>query len=314
MRTYVIRRLIYAAVVIFLVSFGVFLLLHLTPGDPVLFMLGEEASWEVVEALRAELKLDQPLIVQYSDWLFNFLRGDLGKSIMYRDPVIELIAKRLPITLHIGLLGMVLTIILGLPAGLLSAVRRGTFLDQIITVFANIGISIPVFWLGILGIYLFGFKLGWLPIQGYTSPFDDFWLSTMKLIMPVLCIGIVPIASIARQTRSAMLEVTRQDYIRNAWAKGFQERYIIIRHGLKNALIPVVTLVGVQVAHIIVGSVFIENVFNIPGIGRLIVTATFDKDITVVQGCIMLIAVVTSFINLAVDLVYGWIDPRIHYD
>lgn len=314
MRAYIIRRLLITVVVVIIVSFFVFSLIHLTPGDPARIMLGLEASKEEVDALRAELWLDRPLMVQYGHWLSNFVQGDFGNSIRYGEPVVDLLARRLPISLHIGLLGIILVNLIGIPLGIICAVRRGTFLDQAITSIANVGISIPVFWLAILGIYFFGLKLGWLPIYGYTSPFDDFWLSTRQLIMPVFCIGVVPAAAVARLARSTMLEVTRQDYMRTAWSKGLRERDVIIRHGLKNSIQPIITMVGIQIAHVVTGSVFVEQVFNIPGVGRLIVQATFDKDFIVIQACVMLIAVTVCLCNLAVDVIYGWIDPRITYE
>ena len=199
---------------------------------------------------------------------------------------------------------------MGVSAGIICAVRRGGILDSIITLLANMGIAVPIFWLGILGIYFFGLKLGWLPIQGYTSPFDDFGLSIRKTIMPVICLAIPSIAVLARQTRSSMLEVVRQDYIRTAWSKGLAERVIVLNHALKNALIPIVTLLGLQLRLVVGGSVVVETVFNIPGMGRLLVDATFAKDFITVQAITLVIAVVVLFANLIVDISYGWLDPE----
>lgn len=314
MVAYVVRRLMQAVIVLFIVSLVVFSFIHIMPGDPVIFMIGPEPTQELIDAIRKELWLDRPLVVQYGHWLSNCIQGDFGKSIMYNEEVTSLLARRIPVTLHLGLLGFILANLLGIPAGIICAVRRGTILDSVISTMANIWLAIPSFWLGILGIYLFSLKLGLLPVQGYTSPFSDFWLNTRQLIMPVFCLAIVSVGAIARQTRSAMLEVTRQDYIRTAWAKGFTERKIIIRHALKNALIPVATLSGMQLGVLIGGTVLIETVFNIPGMGRLIASSVLSRDFTIVQACTLVISISVVLINLAVDIFYGWLDPRIRYD
>jgi peptide/nickel transport system permease protein len=304
-----------AVIVLFIVSLVVFSFIHIMPGDPVLFMLGTQAhSQEVIDALRKELWLDRPLAVQYGHWLSNCFQGDFGKSIVYNEEVTSILARRLPITLHIGLLSFILANLLGILAGIICAVRRGTILDSVISIISNIWLAIPSFWLGILGIYLFSLKLGLLPVQGYTSPFSDFWLNTRQVIMPVFCLAIVAVAAIARQTRSAMLEVIRQDYIRTAWAKGFTERKIITKHVLKNSLIPVATLSGWQLGVLIGGTVLIETVFNIPGMGRLIASSVMSRDFIVVQACALVIGISVVLINLAVDIFYGWLDPRIRYD
>jgi peptide/nickel transport system permease protein len=314
MTTFIVRRLIQTAVVVLLVSVVAFSLLHLIPGDPVLAILGAEAAPEEVEAMRHELGLDRPVLVQYVHWLANVVRGDFGKSIVYRENVAELLAKRLPVTFYLGFLGLLLSVLVGIPAGVVSAVRRGTFLDSLFTVLATIGITAPVFWLGILGIYLFGLKLGWLPTHGYTSPFEDFGMSLKQAILPVILLALMPMASLARQARSSMLEVIRQDYIRTARAKGLKERAVIMGHALKNAIIPVITLLGLQVRNLVGGSVLVETVFSIPGMGTLMVRSVFDKDYVVVQGCLVVIALVVALANLAVDIAYGYCDPRIRYE
>lgn len=314
MQAFIIRRIVQAVFVVLIVSFISFMLMHLIPGDPTLAVLGIDADQAEIDALRAELWLDRPIMVQYGHWLSNFFQGDFGKSIIWREDVAALVAKRLSTTAYLGAWALFLSILIGIPAGLVSAVRRGGFLDSVISVFANIGISIPVFWLGILGIYLFGLQLDWLPIQGYTSPFDDFWLSTRKAIMPVICLALVPLAIITRQTRSSMLEVIRQDYIRTAWAKGLKEPLVVRRHALKNGLIPIITMIGLHVRQVVGMSVLVETVFNIPGLGRLLVRSVFDKDFATVQICIMVIGLITILSNLAVDISYGWLDPRIRYD
>ncbi|MDZ7262556.1 MAG: ABC transporter permease [candidate division KSB1 bacterium] len=317
MTTYIIRRLILALIVIVIVTAMIFLAMRLLPGDPILLLVSqtelEELREDQIEQLRHEFGLDRPLFVQYLDWVSGITRGDLGQSIVHRSSVSREIGKRLPVTLHLGLVAFVISIIVGIPAGIVCAVRRATWLDTFITIFANLGITVPIFWLGVMMIYFFSLKLGWLPVFGYTSPFDDFGMSLRKIIMPVFCLAVTPIASAARQTRSSMLEVMRQDYIRTAWSKGLRERLVIAKHALKNALIPVVTLKGLSLSMIIGGSVLIESVFNIPGMGRLAVEAIFNHDYPVIQGVVLLMAVMVVLSNLLVDLSYGYLDPRIRY-
>jgi len=301
-------------VVLIIVTFIVFLLLYLIPGDPARTMLGIEASARDVAALRSQLGLDRPMMAQFGSWLFHVLQGDLGRSIQFHQPVSHLIATRLPVTVYIGILALILSTILGVGAGVISAIRRGTILDQAITVFANAGVAVPVFWLGILGIYLFALQLGWLPVQGYTSPFENLSVSVRQILMPVMCLAMVPLATLARQSRSAMLEVIQQDYIRTAWSKGLKERRIIIRHALRNAMIPIVTVLGLSVRYVVSGAVLIETVFNIPGMGRLIVSGVFNKDFILVQGCVLIVALAIAITNLAVDISYAFIDARIRYE
>ena len=314
MLSFITRRVIQTFAVLIIVTFIVFLLLYLIPGDPARTMLGIEASAQDVAAFRSQLGLDRPMMVQFGSWLFHVLQGDLGRSIQFHQPVSHLISTRLPVTIYIGILALILSAILGVGAGVISAVRRGTVLDQAITVFANLGVAVPVFWLGILGIYLFALQLGWLPVQGYTSPFENLASSLQQIIMPVLCLAMVPLATLARQSRSAMLEVIQQDYIRTAWSKGLKERRIIIRHALRNAMIPIVTVLGLSVRYVVSGSVLIETVFNIPGMGRLIVSGVFNKDFILVQGCVLIVALAIAITNVAVDISYAFIDARIRYE
>jgi peptide/nickel transport system permease protein len=314
MLSFITHRVMQTFVVLIIVTFIVFLLLYLIPGDPARTMLGIEASAQDVAALRSQLGLDRPMMVQFGSWLFHVLQGDLGRSIQFHQPVSHLITTRLPVTIYVGILALILSTILGVGAGVISAVRRGTVLDQAITVFANAGVAVPVFWLGILGIYLFALQLGWLPVQGYTSPFENLAFSIQQIIMPVLCLAMVPLATLVRQSRSAMLEVIQQDYIRTAWSKGLKERRIIIRHALRNAMIPIVTVLGLSVRYVVSGSVLVETVFNIPGMGRLIVSGVFNKDFILVQGCVLIVALAIAITNLAVDISYAFIDARIRYE
>jgi len=308
---FILRRLTQTVVVLLLVTVISFGLLHIIPGDPVLNILGEHVTQVQIDALRQELGLDQPVPVQYLNWLGNQIHGDFGRSIIYNESVKDMLATRLPITFHLGLTAFILSVLIGVPAGVLSAVRRGDFVDSMISVSANIGMAAPVFWLGVLGIYTFALKLQWLPVQGYTSPFEDLWLNTKQIIMPATLLAVVPIASLARQTRSAMLEVLQQDYIRTARSKGLAERTVVMTHALKNAIIPVVTLLGVQTRSLVGGSVLVETVFNIPGMGRLLVNGVFSKDIVIVQAIIIVVGVVVALSNLAVDISYGYLDPRV---
>jgi peptide/nickel transport system permease protein len=314
LQRFIFRRLIQTLAVLLIVTFISFSLLHIMPGDPAVIMLGTEATQEEIKALRKELWLDRPFLVQYGHWFNNILRGNLGESITYREPVSGIFAARFPITGYLALMSFIISTVLGIAAGIISAIRRGGALDQVVSLFANIGIAIPAFWLGILGIYLFGLKLAWLPIQGWTSPFEDFWRSSKQALMPVILLAIPAIAVLTRQTRSSMLEVIRQDYIRTAISKGLRERMVVMNHALKNALIPVVTLLGLQVRLLVGGSVLVESVFNIPGMGRLLVTGAFNKDFLVVQGGVLLIGSVVCLANLLVDISYGWLDPRVRYD
>ncbi len=298
-------------------TFLVFLVIHLLPGDPLLLYSaqGEIANLapEQISSLKAEFGLDKPLLVQYFVWIFNVFHGDLGKSIFYNDKVTTLLLERMPVTIHLGLVAIILGAVIGITFGVICALRRGKLIDTVLTFIANIGITAPGFWLGILMIYLFALNLKWLPTNGYTPPFTDFWMSTKQLIMPVFCLSFFSLASMARQTRSSMLEVVRQDYIRTAWAKGLRERVVVTRHTIKNGLIPVITMLGMQVRTVFGGSVLIESVFNIPGFGRLMVQSVRAHDYMFVQGGVLVIAAIVMMANLIVDLSYGWLDPRIRY-
>jgi peptide/nickel transport system permease protein len=276
-------------------------------------MLGPQALREEIDFTRHELGLDKPFIEQYLSWAGNAVRGDFGLSLHYKTPVSQLFEQRFPITAYLSILALIIGIILGIITGTISAIRRGTFFDQALVVLATSGICVPVFWLGIIGIYIFGLELGWLPVQGWVAPGDNFWSSVRHAIMPVILLAVPSLAVVARQTRSSMLEVIRQDYMRTAWAKGLKENVIVIRHGLKNALIPVVTLVGLQVRILLGGSVLVETVFNIPGMGRLFVDAAFNKDYFIIQGGALILGAVVCLLNLFIDISYSWLDPRIRY-
>jgi peptide/nickel transport system permease protein len=311
MISYIIRRILSSLIVVLIVSIFTFSLIHMIPGDPVYSLLGQNASHEQYELLRARLGLNLPLYEQYWNWLIKVIHGDFGRSIIYNENIMDLIKSRVPVTLYLGTIALILTVVVAIPAGIISAVRHNSILDEIITVLTNLGMATPIFWLGILGIYLFSLQLKWLPVQGYTSPLDNFWLSTKQIIMPVVCLAIVPIALLTRQVRSAMLEVIHQDYIRTAWSKGLREPVVIIRHALKNALIPIITLLGLQIGTLLAGAVLIETVFNIAGMGRLLVTGVFEHDYFIVQDGVLIIGTTIALANLVTDISYGYLDPRI---
>ncbi|MBN1161648.1 MAG: ABC transporter permease [Dehalococcoidales bacterium] len=318
MTTYIIRRVLQAVIVLIIVTLIVFFVIRLLPGDPLIIYVAQTAQLqamppEMIEELRVQYGLDKPIMVQYANWMLDMFRGDFGESIYYHEDVSQLMAERFPVTLHIGISSLIVGAIFGILVGVITAVRRGKWLDKILTPLTYVGITIPVFFLGILMIYFFGVKLGWLPISGYTSPFENFWLNTRQLVMPVICMSFFSIAANARQMRSSMLEVISQDYIRTAWSKGLTERAIILKHAMKNSLIPVITLVGVGVGILFSGSVLIETIFAIPGVGRLLVSSIFGQDYVVVQAITLVIAVAILVVNLLVDISYGWLDPRIRY-
>ena len=318
MTTYVLRRLLMALVVLIIVTIIVFFIMRLLPGDPLIIYMGQNAQVqamqpEQIDELRRKFGLDQPLIIQYFRWVGGIFKGDFGQSIYYHENVSTLLAERLPKTIYIGFVSLVFGSLVGIAIGLWAGVKRAKWPDRVITPLTYVGIAVPVFWLGILMIYLFGLKLHWLPTSGYTSPLEDFVLSTRKLIMPVICMSLFAIAANARQMRSSMLETIGQDYIRTAWSKGLSERIVIFKHALKNSLIPVITLIGMGVGAILAGSILIETVFSIPGMGRLLVTSIFGQDYVVVQAVTLVISVSILLMNLLVDLSYGWFDPRIRY-
>jgi peptide/nickel transport system permease protein len=317
MGSFIVRRLTFGLAIIVVVSILVFLLMHLLPGDPLILYMteGQTAglSQEGLQALRHKFGLDKSLPEQYISWIGGVLHGDLGTSIFSMEKVSTLIRQSLPITLHLGIVAFLVAAILGPIFGTICALRRGKWIDSLLTVLANLGVTIPAFWLGILMIYFFSLQLKWLPVFGYTSPFADFWMSLRQLIMPVICLSIVPVASLTRQARSNVLEVIRQDYIRTAWSKGLSERTVVMRHVIKNAFIPVVTVMGMLIPVIFSGSVLIETVFSIPGMGRLIVNGMLNQDFQVVQAGILITSTIVVLANLAVDLSYGYLDPRIRF-
>ncbi len=305
-------------IILIITTIVIFLAMRLLPGDPILLVMTRSQernfSQEQIAQLRHEHNLDKAIPLQYVDWISSVVRGDLGISIIKSTPVTKEIKRRLPITLYVGVLAFIVGNVVGIPAGLLCAVRRGSWVDVLVTALSNLGITMPVFWLGVLLIYVFSLHLNWFPVMGYISPFEDFWQSARHLVLPVICLAVFPIGSTARQTRSSVLEVMQQDYIRTAWAKGLRERIIVVHHAFRNCLIPIITLAGIGISMIIGGSVLVETVFNIPGMGRLLVSSVMDLDYPYTQAITLIIAAMVIFSNLVVDLTYGWLDPRIRYE
>jgi peptide/nickel transport system permease protein len=318
MTAYILRRIFMGVIVVFIVTVMIFLFIRLLPGDPLTIYLNktdmQQLTEEQIYALRVKFGLEKTLPMQYIDWMGGLFTGDFGQSIYYDIDVGLLVRERMPVTLYLGALAFIISGGLGIAFGVICALKRGTWIDTVVTLLANLGVTMPSFWVGIILIYLLSVKAGWLPTQGFTWPWENLGMSIKKTIMPVFCLSLFSLASLTRLTRSSMLEVIQQDYIRTAWSKGLKERLIVSRHTIKNALIPVVTVIGVQVAFIFGGSVLIESVFNINGIGRLATQAVQNQDYLVVQAITLIMAIMVVVTNLFVDISYGWLDPRIRYD
>jgi peptide/nickel transport system permease protein len=309
----VLRRLAATVPVLLLVTAGVFALLHLTPGDPIEAMMAESADATAKASLRAELGLDRPLPVQYATWMGRLLRGDLGRSIRNGEPVLENVGRRIRPSLQLALLAMAISLLIAFPVGIVSAVRRNTAVDRISTTLALFGICTPNFLLALLLIFLFGVTLRWLPISGYVDPAEELVDGLRSLALPAVTLGLALAAVVTRTLRSSMLEALTEDYVRTARAKGLSESVVIRGHVLRNALIPVVTVLGLQLGTLIGGAVITEYVFALPGVGRLVVDAVFARDYPLVQGVVLLIALAFIATNLLVDLLYGLIDPRLRH-
>lgn len=311
MYKYIGKRILQMFIALFLISVFAFALLHMIPGDPVYAMLGDEISIERHDQVYSEMGLDKPLIQQYGDWITNFIQGDMGYSFSYRKDVSELVSARLPTTMYLGVISSLFSVVIGVLFGTLTAVKRGTWIDNVVTVVSNIGLATPVFWFGILLVFVFSLTLDLLPSNGFVFPWEDLGLSVRSTILPVICMSIGGVASYTRQTRSSMLEVIRQDYIVTAESKGQTELKIIVFHALKNALIPVITTVGIQFGNLLGGAVLTESIFAIPGVGKMMVDAIKARNYPVVQGGVLMVALTFSLVNLAVDILYAFVDPRI---
>jgi len=311
--SYILQRLLLAIVVIWGVTFVVFMIVHIVPGDPARVILGAYASNAAVAAIRERLGLNAPFLVQYATWLSNALQGNLGSSLITSQPVAPQLAQRLVPTLQLTVASLLVGVAIAFPVGILSAVRPGSKLDILASFISQIGVSIPSFWMGILLILFFSLTLGWLPPSGYTAISDDLGSWLTHLILPAVTSGIVSASILTRFIRSSMLNVLNMNYIQTARAKGLSERTVTIRHGLRNALISIVTIIGLQVTALMSGVVIVEVVFAWPGLGRLALDAVLDRDYPLLQGAVLAVAVVVTLVNLAVDFLYFFLDPRIEY-
>ena len=313
MLSYVVRRLGATIVVMTIVAFVVFLLLYLTPGDPAAILAGDAATTDDIKRIRETLGLDEPFFVRFAGWLWALLHGDLGTSIFTNLPVTRLIGQRVEPTLSLTLLTLAIALVVAIPLGVIAAARAGTWVDRAVMAFSVVGFSVPVFVIAYVLILVFSIELDWLPVQGYRSFREDPWEWLRHLILPSIALGTVYIALIARITRASMLDVLAQDYIRTAEAKGLDPRSILVGHALKNAAVPIMTIVGIGIALLIGGAIVTETVFAIPGIGRLTVDAILRRDYPIIQGVVLLFSAAYVLINLAVDLSYMFFDPRIRY-
>ena len=314
MARYIGKRLISAVPVVFAVTFIVFLVMHLVPGDPAVALGGTEASPAEIAQMRHRMGIDQPLTVQLASWYAHLLRGDLGQSLLLGHSVTQSIVARVPVTLSLTLTSLLLTVSAGIPFGIAAAVKRNSWTDQFIMMTALLGLSLPNFWLGLMLIYLFAVALGWLPSGGYVPFFENPAQWLRSIVLPTVSLSLMQIGLIARMTRSSMLEVLREDYLRTARAKGLAERVAVWKHALRNAMIPIVTVVGMMFGLLLGGAVVVETVYALPGAGRLIVTGILRRDYPVIQGGLMVTAVVFVALNLLVDVLYAYLDPRVRYE
>lgn len=313
MLAFIIRRIITTIPVMGFVALFVFSLLYIAPGDPAAVIAGDQASPADVERIRQSLGLDRPYLVRFGEWFFRVIQGDLGVSIFTNLPVTQLIAQRVEPTLSLMVLTLVLAVVIAVPIGVLAAWKAGTWVDRVVVGFAVLAFSVPVFVIGYVLAWTFSLKLDWLPVQGYTPISQGLWPWLRNLILPAITLGSVYIALIARITRASMLEVLQQDYVRTAQAKGIDNRSVLFVHSLKNAAVPIVTVIGIGVALLIGGAVVTESVFAIPGLGRLTIDAILRRDYPVIQGIVLLFSFVFVLVNLVVDLLYILLDPRIRY-
>ena len=316
MTGYLVRRIVWLLPVLVGVTFLVFLTMHLAPGDPVKIMLGPRATEETLNRVRTELGLDRPMPVQYVSWISRVLAGDWGRSIQLRRRVLPLVSSRFASTALLGFSALLLASLGGIGAGIAAAFKRHTAWDRLFTFLAIVGFSIPVFWFGLILQFIFGVRLGWLPTSGMVSSIGGggAWDMMYHLILPVVALAAEPMALIARMTRSSMLEVIQEDYIRTARSKGLTEKVVLLKHALRNAFVPILTVIGMQLGFVFAGSVFVEAIFSWPGVGNLIVNGILARDFPIVQGSILLIASSYVLINLIVDVSYAYVTPQLRYD
>lgn len=299
---FIAKRILVLIPVIFGATLLVYMILSMVEGDPARMLLGEEATAEQIHELREEMGLNDPLLVQYGRYMFNLFKGDMGISYKTEKPVTFEIGARLPHTIRLSLVAILVSVILAIPLGIIAAIKQNSIFDAVSMVFSILGAAMPVFWLSLLLILLFSLKLGWFPVFGADEP--------SSIVLPATALGLLSMASIARTTRSSMLEVIRQDYIRTARSKGLSEGVVIRKHALKNALIPMITIIGLQVGTLLAGSILTETVFAWPGIGRLMIQSILARDTPTVLGCIIVFSISFSIVNLFVDIIYGFVDPR----
>jgi len=311
LKEYIIKRIISVIPILVIVALIVFFLVHLTPGDPAAVILGPAATITELERLRGEMGLDQPLLKQLLVWLSDILRGDLGRSLFMRKTVLEAFMDHLWPTLSLALGGQIIAIIIAIPLGIVAANRRGSRIDRAVSVFSTLGVSIPNFLLALIMVLVFSVGLSLLPVAGFRPLRMGLWTHVRYLILPTLTLGIIQAALLTRVTRSSMLEVLNSNYVKTAYAKGLRERTVIVKHAFRNAFIPILTVIGQSFTQLIVGAIVVEVVFNIPGIGQLLINAISRRDFQVIQGSILLIALTFILINLVIDLLYGLLDPRI---
>ena len=313
MLIFIARRLLATIPVLAMVAIFVFLMLRLTPGDPAAVIAGDNATGDQVEAIREKLGLNQPLLTQFVIWSGKSLQGDFGESFFFKKTVAELIVQRIEPTLALSIFTIILAIVIAVPLGVLAAHRSGGWLDRAVMGFSVLGFSVPVFVVGYLLIYLFAIQLAWVPVQGYTPLTSDFGEFLRRLILPSVTLAIIYVALIARITRASVIEVLGEDYIRTARAKGLTNRVVLMRHALRNAAVPIVTVIGIGIALLIGGAIVTESVYNIPGLGRLVVDAVLARDFPVIQAVILMFSFVYVLINLVIDIAYSFFDPRIRY-
>jgi len=309
----VLRRLMATIPVMVVVAIAVFALLHVTPGDPAVIIAGDYATEDDIARIRAKLGLDRPFLTQVGIWLAQVVRGDLGTSIFSGLPVATLIKQRAEATVSLTIFAMLISVGMGVPLGIVAAWKKGSWIDRLVMVIAVSGFSMPVFWLGFVLVYVFAISLAWLPVQGYRPLADGFWPFLRHLILPALTLSVIYMALVARMTRASMLGVPNEDYIRTAFAKGLPPGRVLVRHALKNASLPVVTIIGIGFALLIGGAVVTESVFALPGLGRLTVDAIVRRDYPVIQGVLLIVSGVYVLINLVIDMLYVVLDPRIRY-
>lgn len=314
MYLYVLRRVVAALPIGLIVAIMAFGLVRLAPGDPAVVFLGPGATDQEIWEIRRQLGLNQPLPVQFALWLGGVLRGDLGKSFFLGRDVTTAILERLPATIQLTVLALLFAICIGIPTGVLAAVKQNTIVDRVVMLLTLVGVSIPVFWLGLLLIWFFAVQLRWLPSGGYVPITDDLWGGLRYTTLPAISLGALHAALISRITRASLLEVLRQDFVRTARAKGLRERVVVYRHALRNAMIPTITVIGVSLGALLGGVVIVETVFTYPGIGRLVIQAVQQRDYNLVQGVLLFVAFMYVLVNLLVDVTYSFFDPRIRYD